>query len=65
VNEARLIGGKQALTWTAAVPAMMAIGYLLLIIYFRLRGGYKAEVLVGHKAQDEKFTGGTEGPGEG
>ncbi len=27
--------------------------------------GYKAEVLVGHAAEDEKFTGGTPGPGEG
>ena len=54
-----------ALTWTAGIPATMAVGYLLLILYFRLRGGYKAEVLVGHKAEDEKFTGGTEGPGEG
>jgi MFS family permease len=65
VQDARLTGGKQALTWTAVVPVMMVLGYLFLIIYFRLRGGYKAEVLVGHKALDEKFTGGTEGPGEG
>jgi hypothetical protein len=40
----------------------MAVGYLLLIGYFRLRGGYTAEVLVGHAAEDEKFTGGVEGP---
>jgi MFS family permease len=65
VQQSRLFGGKQALTWTAAVPAAMAVGYLLLILYFRLRGGYKAEVLVGHKAIDEKFTGGTVGVGEG
>jgi hypothetical protein len=65
ISTARLVGGKQALTWTAYVPATMAVGYLLLIIYFLTRGGYKAEVLVGHKAMDEKFTGGTEGPGEG
>ena len=44
---------------------MMAVGYLILILYFRAIGGYKAEVLVGHAAEDEKFTGGTEGPGEG
>jgi hypothetical protein len=43
----------------------MAVGYLLLLLYFRAIGGYKAEVLVGHAAQDETFTGGTEGPGEG
>jgi MFS family permease len=65
VNEATLRGGKQALTWTAAVPAAMALGYLLLIFYFKAIGGYKAEVLVGHAAEDEKFTGGVPGPGEG
>jgi MFS family permease len=57
--------GQMALTVTAAIPATMALGYLILIFYFRLRGGYKAEVLVGHAAKDEEFTGGTEGPGEG
>jgi MFS family permease len=65
IEKARLHGGKQALTWTAYVPAAMAVGYLLLVIYFKLRGGYKAEVLVGHAAVDEEFTGGTVGPGEG
>lgn len=64
ITAASLYGGKQALTWTAWVPAAMAVGYLILIIYFKLSGGYKAEVLVGHAAQDEEFTGGTEGPGE-
>jgi len=65
VKEAGLFGGRMALTYTAVVPAMMAFGYLILILYYRARGGYKAEVLVGHKAEDEKFTGGTTGPGEG
>jgi MFS family permease len=55
INDARLYGGKQALTWTAAVPATMAICYLLLIIYFRLRGGYKAEVLAAHAPPGEKL----------
>jgi len=64
VQAARLTGGKQALTWTAFVPAAMALGYLFLIFYFRLKGGYTAEVLVGHKAEDEKFTGGVEGPAD-
>ncbi len=43
VNDAVRVGGKQALTWTAAVPAAMAVGFLLLIIYFKLfvRGGYR------------------------
>lgn len=64
IGEARLVGGKQALAWTSAVPALMALCYLLLIFYFKMRGGYTAEVLVGHAAEDEKFTGGVAGPAE-
>jgi MFS family permease len=64
VKAAQLDGGKTALTWTAAVPAIMAVCYLLLIFYFRIIGGYKAEVLIGHQAVDEEFTGGVEGPVE-
>jgi MFS family permease len=41
VNEAGLYGGKTALQWTALVPVTMAVGYLLLILYFRAIGGYK------------------------
>ncbi|MBI4583676.1 MAG: MFS transporter [Planctomycetes bacterium] len=41
VTDATLHGGKMALKWTALVPLMMAIGYLLLIAYFRAIGGYK------------------------
>jgi hypothetical protein len=33
------------LRWTALVPAMMAVGYLLLVIYFKISGGYKVELL--------------------
>src|SRR5438034_7411002 len=64
IEPARLEGGKQALEWTAVVPAVLAVGYLLLLLYFLAVGGYKAEVLVGHKAIDEEFTGGVEGPAE-
>jgi hypothetical protein len=46
------------------VPAAIAFCYLLLILHFRLIGGYKAEVLVGHAPVDEEFTGGVEGPVE-
>jgi len=27
--------------WTALVPLVMAVGYLLLILYFRAMGGYE------------------------
>ncbi len=46
-------------------PIIMLCGYLLLIGYFKAHGGYKAEVLVGHKAVDAKFTGGVAGAMEG
>jgi hypothetical protein len=65
VLNAVIYAGQMALIVTAANPAVLALGYLFLIVLFRLRGGYKAEVLVGHAAADEEFTGGTEGPGEG
>jgi MFS family permease len=51
VDAASLYGGRMALQLTAAVPATMALLYLLLIIYFRMRGGYTKEV-VGHKPGD-------------
>jgi MFS family permease len=41
IEEASLFGGRMALRLTAAVPATMAVLYLLLILYFRLQGGYK------------------------
>lgn len=42
VKAATLEGGRMALKLTAAVPALMAIIYLLLIGYFKATGGYKA-----------------------
>jgi len=62
VEEARLYGGQMALRKTAIVPAMMAVGYLILIIYFRLKGGYRVEVLHGKPIEGEKYTGGVEAP---
>jgi hypothetical protein len=56
---------QHALRKIAVLPLIMCGCYLILIAYFRSRGGYQAQVLTGHAAQDEKFTGGTMGPGEG
>jgi MFS family permease len=56
---------QQALAKIAVLPVIMCGCYLVLIAYFRSRGGYQAQVLTGHAADDEKFTGGTVGPGEG
>jgi hypothetical protein len=55
---------QQALEKIAVLPAIMCVCYLGLIAYFKSRGGYKAEVLTGHAADDEKFTGGVTGPVE-
>ncbi len=45
ITAASLYGGRMALIWTAAVPAMMALLYLFLILYFKAQGGYKAVVI--------------------
>jgi MFS family permease len=55
---------KEALTTVAIFPGIMLVCYLILIFYYRSRGGYKAEVLVGHEAEDKKFTGGIAAPVE-
>ncbi len=41
LEEARLYGGKQALLYTAGVPAAMAVGFLILLLIFAATGGYK------------------------
>jgi hypothetical protein len=43
VTDAGLYGGRQALKLTSFVPLTMAVLYLLLILYFRASGGYKAK----------------------
>jgi hypothetical protein len=65
VEEAQVRAKQGTLAKVAVLPAIMFLCYLSLIVYFRSKGGYKAQVLTGHSAQDEKFTGGTAGPGEG
>ncbi|MCZ6794307.1 MAG: MFS transporter, partial [Planctomycetota bacterium] len=51
VSDARIHGGHMALLWTAVVPAFMALGYLLLLLYFRATGGYK-QVELSTQAED-------------
>jgi MFS family permease len=57
VNAATLEGGRMALKITAAVPATMAICYLILILYFKSKGGYKAMEI-----DEEKLSGGVKAP---
>jgi hypothetical protein len=41
VETANVYGGKMALEYTALVPAALAVGFLLLLLYFAVTGGYK------------------------
>ncbi len=41
VTSANIHGGRMALKYTAAVPAFMFFCYLLLLFYFKAKGGYK------------------------
>lgn len=59
VQEAGLQGGRTALKLTSIVPAIMAVLYLLLILYFKSQGGYKQLHISGEQA-----SGGVKGPVE-
>jgi MFS family permease len=74
VKEANIYGGRMALKWTAAVPLTMAVGYLLLIIYFQLVGGYKTVEIDStgashetqhHPSAEEAIEEGEQGPTSG
>lgn len=59
------VARKETLRAVAILPFFMLLCYVGLILYFRTRGGYKAEILTGHTAQEEKFLGGVEAAVEG
>ncbi|MFY9252279.1 MAG: MFS transporter [Fuerstiella sp.] len=50
VKNAGIYGGQQALKLTAYVPATMAICYLILILMFKAKGGYKPVSVEGESA---------------
>jgi hypothetical protein len=62
VNDAVIYGGRKALQVTSLLPVTMAACYLLLVIYFVTKGGYKAvhldasgrEVEVAHDPAEEE-----------
>ncbi len=41
VKSSNLNGGRKALELTAYVPAAMAVGFLILLLYFKATGGYR------------------------
>ncbi len=62
IEEASLYGGRMALMLTAAVPATMAVLYLLLIVYFQLQGGYKRVELAPETPPDDRLPGASKAP---
>lgn len=52
VKDAYLHGGQMALKTTAMLPAGLAIGFLLLLLYFKSQGGYKAIDIGGSKDEE-------------
>jgi MFS family permease len=64
IEKANQAGQFDALAKMAVFPAFMLICYVILFLYFKSRGGYHAQVLTGHAAHDEDYTGGVEGPAD-
>ena len=57
MKQATEYGGQMALKVTAAIPATMALGYLILLLYFRAIGGYKlVEIGPGGKEVETSYT---------
>lgn len=48
IGDATINGGRMALKLTAIVPAIMAVSFFLIAMYFRATGGYKVEHLHEH-----------------
>ncbi|HEX3799167.1 MAG TPA: MFS transporter [Verrucomicrobiae bacterium] len=58
VHDADLYGGRMALRMTAGIPATMAISFLIMILFFKSRGGYRQVHIEGSggKAHEEEDT---------
>jgi MFS family permease len=65
IADAAAGSSQRALRNMALFPAIMLVGYIALIVYFKSRGGYKAQILATPgdvpRGPDEKFTGGVPG----
>ncbi len=64
IEEAKTASQFSALAIMAIFPAFMLACYVGLFLYFKSQGGYEAEVLTGHAAEDAEYTGGVEGPAD-
>jgi len=64
VDDISVQATKTALKNVAILPCIMLVCYLILIGYFRTKGGYDRQVLTGHAANDAEYTGGIPAPAE-
>lgn len=64
VKSSTLYGSRMALKLTAIVPAVMAGIYLLMILYFKTKGGYHAQELISKHEEAMLMAGGSVGPAE-
>ncbi|MDX1681590.1 MAG: MFS transporter [Phycisphaeraceae bacterium] len=64
VEQTKAAARRDALLIVSSLPAGMLLVYLLLIAWFRSRGGYRAEDLTTAGEDAETYTGGVEGPVE-
>lgn len=55
---------RNVLVVTAIFPCLMLVCYLGLIAYFRTRGGYKPQIIIGEKEEALLMAGGAAGPAE-
>jgi MFS family permease len=64
INHALREAKQENLAKISILPSIMFVCYVILIAYFQSKGGYRAQVLTGHAAEDEEFTGGVQAPVE-
>jgi MFS family permease len=64
IADARARSTQSALANMTLFPLIMLGGYIILIVYFKTKGGYHAQVLTGHAANDAEYTGGVAGPAD-
>ncbi len=66
VDDYVLQSKKNTLMTVAIFPCIMLVCYLALIMYFKSKGGYTAEILAGHPEAEQldKFTSGSVAPDE-
>ena len=64
ITEIQDASKRNVLVVTAIFPCIMLVCYLGLVLYFKSKGGYKSQELIGEKEEELLMTGGGAGPVE-